>query len=56
LITSTPSRVDALIARAQEPRLDVAQQRGGADVEAQVHALRNLVDVLAAGALRAGLR
>src|SRR5216683_6254551 len=44
---------DALIARAQEPRLPMPGERGGADVEAQVHRRGHLVDVLAPRSLRA---
>src|SRR6266571_7630709 len=44
---------DALIARVEEPRLPMLGERGGADVEAQVHGRGHLVDVLAACSLRA---
>src|SRR5207247_4976931 len=43
----------ALVAPAQQALLQVSGQGGGSDVEAQVHRVRYLVDVLAARALRA---
>src|SRR5471032_2496167 len=44
---------DALVAQGQQPFLDLFGQRGLGDVEAQVHRVRYLVDVLAARYLRA---
>src|SRR5229473_3718000 len=44
---------DARVAAAQQPLLHFLGQRGGADVEAQMHRVGDLVDVLAARALRA---
>src|SRR6267142_6653540 len=44
---------DARVAAAQQPLLHLLGQGGGADVEAQVHRVGDLVDVLAARALRA---
>src|SRR2546427_11264196 len=44
---------DARVAAAQQPLLHFPGQRGGADVEAQMHRVGDLVDVLAARALRA---
>src|SRR5947208_9770704 len=44
---------DARVSAAQQPLLHFPGQRGGADVEAQVHRVGDLVDVLAARALRA---
>src|SRR5205085_2814979 len=43
----------ALVAVAQQALLQVLGKGGAAHVEAQVHCVRHLVDVLAAGALRA---
>src|SRR6267143_2127087 len=44
---------DARVAAAQQPLLHFLGQRGGADVEAQMHRVGDLVDVLAARPLRA---
>jgi hypothetical protein len=44
---------DALVAQRQQPLLDIGRQRRRRDVEAKVNRARHLVDVLAAGALRA---
>src|SRR5262249_7402824 len=44
---------DALVARAEQPRLDRVGERGRADVEAQVDRVRHLVDVLPSRSLRA---
>src|SRR5436190_897418 len=43
----------AVVAVAQQPLFQVFGQRGAVDVEAQVHRVRHLVDVLPAGTLRA---
>ena len=54
MMMSTPSLVSRRPAQALEPLADSGQQRGRmADVEAQLHGRRQLVDVLAAGAGRA---
>ena len=53
LMTTTPSLLMRWSAQRQQPRLHVLGQRRGAHVEAQVHRVRHLVDVLPAGALRA---
>src|SRR5476649_2870456 len=44
---------DALVAQCQQPLLDMFGQRGLDDVEAKMHRVRYLVDVLPAGSLRA---
>src|SRR5207302_6073428 len=44
---------DARVAAAQQPLLHFPGQRGGADIETQMHRVGDLVDVLAARALRA---
>ena len=43
----------ALVAETEQPLLHVLGERGGSDVEAQVDGVRDLVDVLPAGALSA---